>query len=269
MTSINLRGKLAVITGASSGIGAAAARSLAREGMRVAIIARREERLISLAQEIEAAGGLAQIITADLSGDEGRQAVIRALEAEKVDVLINSAGLGWYGYTCEMPWETALELIQVNIVASLQFTWAFFNRMKAQGYGHIINISSIAGGFPQQGIAMYSASKAFIDNFSTSLHREARGGPVRVSVLRPGPVATEFFDASDQRSGNGLHMPAARLAIPVERVAERIVGLLKHPRRVSYMPGWMCLVPLVEYLFGWLIDPLGPLLLTRQKRKPG
>ncbi len=267
MTPIDLRGKLAVITGASSGIGAAAARRLAREGLRVAIVARREERLKNLAQEIEAAGGQARIIVADLSCDEGRQSVTRALEAEKVDVLVNSAGLGWYGYTCEMPWKTAMTLLQVNIVASLQLTWAFLNRMKTQGYGHIINISSVAGGFPQQGIAMYSASKAFMDNFSTSLHREARGTPVRVSVLRPGPVATEFFDASDQRSNNGLHMPAARLAIPVERVADRIVGLLKHPRRVCYVPGWMCLAPLVEQLFGWLIDPLGPLLLKWQRRE--
>lgn len=269
MASIQLKGKLAVVTGASSGIGAATARRLAAEGVRVAIVARREERLQSLADEIEQAGGQAQVLAADLSCETGRQSVIHALEVERVDVLVNSAGLGWYGYFAEMPWTTAVELLQVNVVAGLELTCAFLNRMQAQGYGHIINISSVAGGFPQQGIAMYSASKAFMDNFSTSLYRETRGTPVRVSVLRPGPVATEFFEASDQRAGNGLHMPAARLAIPVERVAQRVVGLLKHPRRVSYVPGWMWFVPWVEQLFGWLIDPLGPLLLKWQRRKPG
>ena len=261
-----MTGKLAVITGASSGIGAAAARRLSHEGLRVALVARRRDRLEDLAAEIRAQGGAPLVIAADLGEESGRQAVLNALAAEDVSVLINNVGMGWYGYAEKMPWATVLQMMQVNLMALLQFTWAFLPGMKARNSGHIINLSSIAGGFPQQGVAMYSATKAFIDSFSTSLHRELQGTAVHVSMLRPGPVQTEFFTASDRRAANGFHMPAERLAVPVQQVVDGLWSLIEHPRRVLYVPRWMGITPVVEYLFGWIIDRLGPLLLARGRK---
>ena len=114
---ITWRGKIALITGASSGIGEATARRLATEGLVVLLTARRQERLEALAQEIQSAGGQAHIYPADLSLVEERQRLFERVNAEQppVDVLVNNAGLGWYGYAADMPWQTAQQLLAVNV----------------------------------------------------------------------------------------------------------------------------------------------------------
>jgi len=136
--------------------------------------------------------------------------------------------------------------------------------MKARGRGHVINVSSVVGSLPNQGVAIYSATKAFVDAFSTALFRELRGTGVHVSVVRPGVVATEFYDVITRASG--LRVPVERLGVQPEAVAGRIVELLRRPRRLVYVPGWLRFVPWVEPMWGWLIDLLGPLLLRRQMR---
>ena len=123
-------------------------------------------------------------------------------------------------------------------------------------------IISFAGGLPNQGIAMYSASKAFIDAFTTSIYREMRGSGVTASVMRLGPVETEFYDQANKKE-NGYAVPAEKWAIPVDSVNKALWKLLSRPRRVMYVPGWLRISAIVEPLFGWLIDPLGPLLLRR------
>lgn len=266
MKFIDLRGKLALITGASSGIGAETARQLAREGVKVALVARRRDRLDCLADEIEKNGGEALVIPADLTRPDDVQGVVEVFSSRPLDIFVNNAGFGWYGYTASMPWETALEMIRVNLIAGLQLTWSFLPGMKARGSGHIVNIGSIAGGFPQQGISMYSGTKAFIDNFTTSLYRELKGSGVYASVLRLGPVKTEFFTSSNQRSDNGYRMPAEKLAVSVESAARAVLRVLQRPRRVLYLPAWLSLTPVIEYLFGGIIDRVGPLLLQRKTK---
>ncbi len=256
-----LRGQLALITGASSGIGAATARRLAGLGMRVALVARRTERLNALAAQIEAAGGQAQVITADLAQPADRAALAEL--APQTAVLINNAGLGWYGYYAEMPAELVREMLQVNLVAVAELTHIFLPAMKKRASGHIINISSVAGGLPEQGIVLYSATKAFMDAFTTALHRELRGTPVHAGLVCPGPVASEFYPRAAQQP-NGRPVPAEQLAAPPEQVAEAVVRLLVRPRRRIYVPGWLRLSRWVEPLFGGLIDQLGPLLLKRR-----
>ena len=110
---------------------------------------------------------------------------------------------------------------------------------------------------------MYSGSKSFLDSFTTSLHRELRGSGVYASLVKPGPVRTEFFDANSG-DGSGRRIPAERFAISAEQVAERIWGLVQRPRRVIYIPRVLTLSQWVEPAVGWLIDFLGPLLLRRQ-----
>lgn len=257
---------LALITGASSGIGEAIARRLGAGGARLVLAARRVDRLQTLADEITAAHGEALIIPADLSTEAGCQALYeQVMQACGVpDILINNAGLGWYGYLAEMPWDDARNLIQVNIAAVVQLTRLFLPGMRARRSGHVINIGSIAGQIPSQGTAVYAGSKGFLDAFTTALHREMQGSGVRISLVCPGPVKTEFFDQSEQI---GRRIPAERFAVPASRVAESVAGLLHRSRRVVYVPWFLAITPWVERLFGWAMDGVGPLLL-RQKRHP-
>jgi short-subunit dehydrogenase len=259
-------GRVALVTGASSGIGAASARQLARHGLKVILVARRSERLERLADEIRRDGGEAWAIAADLTDEQERLRVLcEAAElAGPVDVLVNSAGLGWYGFGSDMPWDLALEMIQINLTAAAHLSLLMLREMTARGSGHIINVSSVAGSLPEQGIALYGATKSFLDSFSTALHREARGTGVNVSVVRPGAVRTEFYElAASQPSG--LRIPGQRFAVSAEAVGRRVAALVRYPRRVAYVPDWLRVVPWVEPAFGWLIDRLGPALLRRQQ----
>jgi short-subunit dehydrogenase len=256
--------KVAVITGASSGIGEATARRLASAGLRVTLVARRLERLLNLKERIEAAGGTAKVIAADLSREADRSRVFESIQAEGgADILINNAGFGWYGYYKDMSWETAREMLRVNIGAAAHLTSLFLPEMQKKKRGHIINVGSISGSIPSQGIAIYAASKSFLDAFTTALYRETRGTQVNVSVARVGPVVTEFCESALQRE-NGGHVPTERIGVSAEHVANRIWGLIQHPKRVIYIPRWLSITPWVELSFGWLEDWIGPLLLKRQ-----
>jgi len=145
----------------------------------------------------------------------------------------------------------------------VQLTLRFLVKMRERNMGHIINIGSISGSLPSQGIAVYGATKAFIDNFTTALHREMRGTFVHLSIVRAGPVLTEFCATAANRQG-GLHLPTERHGVTAEMVADRVWGLLRRPRRVVYIPAYLRLTPWLENCFGWLIDRIGPMLLRRQ-----
>ncbi len=225
------------------------------------LVARRLERLRLLKAEIEAGGGQAEITVADLSSENERLHVFEQIGA--ADVLVNNAGFGWYGYFSKMSWKTARELLQVNITAMAHLTSLFLPGMMERRNGHVINVGSISGSIPSQGIAMYSASKSFMDAFTTSLYRETRGTNVQVSVVRAGPVQTEFGETALQKE-NGGHVPTEKIGVSAEHVAWRIWKLLLHPRRVIYVPRWLRIVPWLELSFGWLEDLLGPMLLKRR-----
>jgi uncharacterized protein len=257
-------GKIAVVTGASSGIGAATAKRLAREGMQVVLVARRINRLEELTDQIRASGGRAYMIPADLTNEADRLSVFQEVTERfgNIDVLVNNAGLGWYGYGDKMSWKTAWEMLQVNVEAVVQLTIDFLAKMRQRGAGHIINVGSISGSIPSQGIALYGATKSFLDNFTTALYRELTGTRVHISVVRAGPVRTEFGEMALTRE-NGGHVPTEHVGVTAEQVAGRIWTLIRRPRRVIYVPGYLRLVPWAELTFGWIIDRVGPLLLKR------
>ncbi len=261
------KGKAAVITGASSGIGEATAELLACKGLRVTLVARRLDRLTEIRRRIEVSGGSALILEADLSLDADRQAVFDAIQADGgADVLINNAGFGWYGYFSAMPWETALEMLRVNIGAAVHLTSLFLPEMLKRLRAHIINVGSISGGIPSQGIAMYGATKSFLDAFTTALYRETRYTRTRISIVRAGPVLTEFAETALGREGGG-HVPTERVGVSAAHVAQKIWWLLQHPCRVLYVPWWLGLTPIAEGAFGWLIDLIGPALLRRTQAR--
>lgn len=258
---------LALVTGASSGIGAATARTLAKKGLHVFLTARRQERLLALRSEIEASGGQVDIFPADLTREEERRSLFDKVQklSKPIDLLVNNAGSGWYGYYSEMPWETAREMMALNVSACVHLTGLFLPGMQAHGHGHIINIGSIAGSFPNQGVAIYSATKSFLDAFTSVLFREFHGTRIHVSVVRAGPVITEFCKSASSRAG-GRHLPTEYIGVSAEKVARRIWDLFKRPRKVVYVPGYLRITPWVELNFGWLVDKLGPLLLKYRTR---
>jgi short-subunit dehydrogenase len=134
--------------------------------------------------------------------------------------------------------------------------------MRRAARGHIINVSSVAGSMPSQGVALYSATKSFVDALSTALHRELRGSGVHVSTVRPGPVLSEFY-RNAEKLPLGSPVPAERLAVRPEVVVQAIMRLLRRPRRAVWVPGGLRIMPWIEFSFGWIIDLLGPLLLRR------
>ncbi len=258
------RTRLAVVTGASSGIGAAVARRLAAEGYRVVLVARRQERLEQLASEIRASGGAAEVLVQDLTKPEGPRAVFDGVMERHggLDVLVNNAGIGWYGWCSDMQLATAQDMIQLNNAALTQLIVLFLPVMRRAARGHIINVSSVAGSMPSQGVALYSATKSFVDALSTALHRELHGSGVHVSTVRPGPVLSEFY-RNAEKLPLGSPVPAERLAVRPEVVVQAIMGLLRRPRRAVWVPGGLRIMPWIEFTFGWIFDLLGPLLLRR------
>jgi hypothetical protein len=258
--------RTALITGASSGIGAAATRAFARAGYVVKLIARSEIQLKALQREINQSGGTADYLVADLRLLDERLKVAEWVlnEQSTLDVLINNAGFAWYGFAERLAWELARDMLAVNVEAVVHLSTLFLPMMKSNRKGHIVNISSIAGSIPSQGVALYSATKSFVDSFTTSIYRELSGTGVHISTVRCGAVDTPFFDLTAQRS-EGRQVPARRLAMQPEIVARRLIELIKKPRRVIYIPRILRLVPVIELTMGWLMDRIGPQLLNRYR----
>lgn len=261
-------GTTALITGASSGIGASIAYLLAAKGIHVILVARNATRLKNLVRSISENGGKADFIPADLTVEENRSSLYRKITEEfgTPEIIINNAGVGWYGYFSEMPWSLANNLLQLNIIAPTHLTSLFLPDMMKMNQGHIINIGSISGKLPEQGIVLYSSSKGYLDNFTKALYRELRQSKVSVSVIRAGPVQTNFFDSAAHSPG-GRRIPAESLSIPAEQVARKVWSLLEHPRRFAYVPFYTIFSPLLEIFFSWAIDLVGPILLQKSDKK--
>jgi short-subunit dehydrogenase len=137
--------------------------------------------------------------------------------------------------------------------------------MRRRSRGAIVNIGSIAGEIEPQGVALYAATKSFINTFTRALSRELRGSRIRVSVLRPGAVASEFFTLASKLS-NGRRFPAANLGVSPDHVADAVWRILKRPRVYAYVPGSLGIIRFVKSVFGLVLDAAGPIHLKRQAR---
>ena len=226
---------VAVITGASSGIGAELARVFARNGHDLAFVARRAERLHSLANEIAAAGaGRPLVIAADLLQTGAAERIEEALTAAGAEpqYIVNNAGFGLIGRAAERDRAEQLAMIDLNIRALTDLSLAFVDSL-ARHKGGILNVGSMAGFLPGPGMAVYYASKAYVLSFSQALHSELAPRGIRVSVLCPGPVPTEFAERAGAK-GRGLAPPI--LTQSAEFVAEQGYEGLMRGRRVV-IPG--------------------------------
>jgi uncharacterized protein len=187
---------VALVTGASAGIGEEFARQLAARGHDLVLVARDRGRLESLAKELAAAHGAnADVLPADLTDDE-QLATVEA-HARSVDVLVNNAGYGTFGNFYENDLSVEVREVQLNVLALMRLTHAAAAAMAARGSGAILNVSSLAGFQPGPMNATYSATKAFVTSFTEAVHEEMKGTGVSVSVLCPGFTHTEFQERAN------------------------------------------------------------------------
>ncbi|ARI81073.1 SDR family oxidoreductase [Microcystis sp. LEGE 00066] len=189
----NYRGKTALITGASSGIGEIFARELAKRGMNLILVARTEEKLRTIATDLYQVYGVrTEVIVVDLSRENAAQDVFSAVEekALTVDLLVNNAGFLNYAPFEQIPLEQDRAQVMVNVVALVDLTHKFIPGMLAKGEGAVINLSSSGAFQPMPYMAVYGASKAFVLSFSEALWAEYRHRGLRVLALCPGPTAT-------------------------------------------------------------------------------
>ncbi|MEX1011291.1 MAG: SDR family oxidoreductase [Balneolaceae bacterium] len=210
----------ALITGASAGIGLELARIHAKNGHHMVLVARREERLLQLKEELEKAHGVeVAVIAADLSIPEAALDIHTAIlrSGFEIEILINNAGFGAHGEFCRSNWAVQSGMIRLNIMALVHLTRLFSEEMVSRGEGRIMNIASTAAFQPGPFMSVYYASKHFVLAFSEGIATELRNTGISVTTLCPGPTQSEFFD----RAGMKNTLLVSAMAIPdAKKVAE-------------------------------------------------
>lgn len=227
-TTEDFRGRWALVTGASSGIGAAIARELARAGAKLILSARRRERLEVLASELAAQGTDVRVVTADLRDPAAPLKIFDEIAAEniEIDILINDAGLGQFAAFCECQAEQELAQVAVNCDAVVRLSRLFVPHMVRRGRGWVLIVASTASFQPLPYMATYAATKVFDRYFALGLAEEVAPYGVKVTALCPGPTRSEFFAVSRAK------ILEQRGVQPAEEVARVAVRALAQGRRM-------------------------------------
>jgi short-subunit dehydrogenase len=227
----------ALVTGASSGIGASIATELASRGFSLVLVARREERLRSLATELASDHGIeAEVVIADLADEAERDRLQTELggRGRAVEVLVNNAGFGHQADFVRSPRERMVGMVKLNVEAVVDLTSRFIGPMVERGRGSVINIASTAAFQPMPGSAVYGASKSFVLSFSEAIRTELRGSGVTVTAVCPGPVKTEFTEVAGV--GGVENRTPGVVWTPVEDIARQAVEGAANDKRVV-VPG--------------------------------
>lgn len=232
----NISGKVVVITGASSGLGEATARLLAAQGARLAIGARRRDRLEALARELVAGGAEVEVCTLDVVRADEVQALVDAAIARfgRVDVMINNAGIMPLSPLERRKRDDWDRMIDVNIKGVLYGIDAVLPQMIAQKSGHIINVSSVAGHRVRPGTAVYSATKHAVRVISEGLRQEVKPHNIRTTIISPGAVDTELPDSvTESDVSQGVKAMYAKNAIPADSFARAVAYAIGQPDDVD------------------------------------
>ncbi len=244
--------RTALISGASSGLGAAFGRRLAADGWGLVLVARRTERLELLAAELANAHGTAvRVVTADLARDadlRGLEGLIK--ETPTLELLVNSAGFGTGGTFIDVPLEMHLAMHAVHVLAPVRLTYAALGVMLPRGKGGIINVASVAAFLASAGSASYSATKAHLVVLSRTLNREVSSRGLTVQALCPGFMKTEFHDAGDLEDLHRSGVPGALWLKPEKVVDRSLAALAKH--RSLCVPGLPYKLAVILGRLGWL-----------------
>src|SRR3954447_25788109 len=232
-----LAGKVALVTGASSGIGAATAVALAEAGAAVAIGARRKDRLDDLTARIRDGGGTVLALDLDVTDEQAcTDAVARTRgELGGLDVLVNNAGVMLLGTIVGADTEDWRRMISTNVLGLMYMTAAAIDGRVAQGAGDIVNVSSVAGRTARKGAGVYNASKWAVNAFSESLRQEVTGRGVRISLVEPGAVATELTDHITQPEAKAASKAMAANMRPLQSddIARAILYVVSQPPHVA------------------------------------
>ena len=221
---------VALVTGASSGIGEAAARRIARDGAKLVLVARREDRLRALADEL----GGATIVATDVTDDGAPRRIADAVESEhgRLDLLVNNAGAAWRGSFADIGWDGVQQHMAVNFDATVRLTHALLPLLRRSSPSSIVNVASVAGRVSRARSGAYSASKFALIGWSDGLFAEERPNGVHVGLVLPGFVSTEGFPQRELMERSLTR----RLVSTPERVADAIVAAGPGGKAERYVP---------------------------------
>jgi uncharacterized protein len=255
---MDVKGKVVIVTGASSGIGEATARQFAQEGAKVVLAARRVDRLEALAREINSmrTGAETLVVPADLSKLEDIQALIsQTLNTfGRIDVLVNNAGFGRLDWLENLDPKKDIESqFDVNVLGVVQTTRQALPVMIKQRSGHIINMCSMAGLVATPTYSIYAACKHAVHGFSEALRREVKPWGIDVSMIYPGGVKTEFGEHAGIKRKTQATTPKFML-LSAEDVGRAVVQLVRRPRAMWIIPGLWSITALLNKLFPSLVD---------------
>jgi len=255
--AIDLKNKVVLITGASSGFGEDAARLFAREGCKVVLAARRLDRLQALAADIQNEGGEALAIPVDVNEPAEIDVMVKtAIDLyERIDILFNNAGYGSVDWFENLKPERDIEtIIRVNLIGTMLVTRAVIPHMLERREGHIINMSSVAGLIAAPLITTYAAGKFGVRAFTDALRREVSPFGSKVSGIYPGPATTEFGKKL-QRTRSREKVKKLRYPhLTSEYVASRVVAVARRPVRSLVIPWWFRILTTFDMLFPVVVD---------------
>ena len=269
--SKSIKGQVVLITGASSGFGADAARLFAKEGCIVILAARRMERLVALVEEIRAAGGKALPVRADVTEQSQIDDLVQtSLDAyQRIDILFNNAGFGRPDWLeCLDPVQDINAQIDINLRGLIQVTRAVLPGMLAQGSGHVINMASMAGRIAAPLYSVYAATKFGVRGFNDALRREVAPFGIHVSALYPGGAETEFNQHAGISAAKKSVSFLSSLNMTSEYVARKVVNIAKHPRRLVVLPWWFQPLESFDTFFPGAVDWLLKVLFVKPRHRP-
>ena len=268
---MDLDGKIAVVTGASSGFGRLIALKLGARGAYVVLVARTESKLIEVAGEITRAGGDAEVLPLDVADGEAVESACDTLleKHDRIDILVNNAGYGLYMAAEKCSIEESRRMMDVNYFGPITFIKKLLPHFYRRGEGHIINVASSIALGPLPSMTDYSASKCALAGFTDALWGEARRYGVRVSIVNPGPSKTGFFD----NDSFGDMPDFSPFMTPPERIADKVLRLIETGGFSAIVPWFMAillwfraLVPCIgRRTTAWMAPPKDPKYLTLPK----